>query len=200
MPLEGLGVRGAFVTEVVAGCVDERAPLDQDPLVVVGDLVSEVAEHRPVRLAELNPEPLEIVVARFREVDGDHSARVAGRDGAGAGVRRQQVERQPSRSFVVRVDREPELRELDEQTTLRPARVGQLLDRDRVIGRRPAPRQATGEALRRLGVGWKEPVALPASVGARDPRPTAEGDPVRRELDHRQLDRVEPDVRSAGHA
>jgi hypothetical protein len=75
---------------------------------------------------------LAVVVERLDEIDGDDPVRVADGDPSLPRVRRQQIERQAALALVERVDRQPELGELDEQPALHFGRVGELLQRDRV--------------------------------------------------------------------
>ncbi len=57
---DGVGVAGSLVAEQLAAplevAVCAGSGLDEDVLVVVADLVTEVAEHRAVRLAEAHPQ------------------------------------------------------------------------------------------------------------------------------------------------
>lgn len=79
MALERLPVARALVPEQFAALVEERLVVEQDRLVVVADLVSEVAEQRPVRLAQTHSEGLAVCIQGFGQVDRDDAVRVADR-------------------------------------------------------------------------------------------------------------------------
>jgi hypothetical protein len=48
----------------------------------VPDLVTEVAEHRAVRLSQPDPQGLAVVVERLDEIDGDDTVRMSDGDSA----------------------------------------------------------------------------------------------------------------------
>ena len=102
-------------------------------LVVVADLVAEVTEHRPVRLAEPHPQRLAVVVKGFDEVDRDHASCMSDGHLLAGAVAGQQVERQAAVAAPERVDRQPDVVELVDETAQRPRRGHQLLARQRVI-------------------------------------------------------------------
>ena len=98
VPGQGVGVAGPLVAEQLAAARQvtqrARAGFDEDVLVVVADLVAEVAQHRAVRLAESHPQRLAVGVKGFHQVDGDHPVGVPDRDPLAGAVTGQQVEGQ----------------------------------------------------------------------------------------------------------
>ena len=76
-----------LVAEQLAAARHQLVAAHQLPLVVVADLVAEVAEHRAVGLGELGPDLLAVGVVALGEVDGDHAVLVADDDVLLAGRR-----------------------------------------------------------------------------------------------------------------
>ena len=90
----------------------------------MADLVAEMAEHRPVRLAEPYPQRLAVVVKRFDEVDGDDAVGVADDYLLAGAVAGQQVERQSAVAPPERVDRQADVVELVDEAAQAPPRWG----------------------------------------------------------------------------
>ena len=119
---------------------------DQLPLVVVADLVPEVAQHRAVGLPQLLAHLLAVRRAALGEVDGDHAVGVADRDVLLDAA--EQVEGQPVLGVLVLAhDREAQAVELDDQVPLRPLRRREVGQPDGVVVVRPGPGQVAAEAL-----------------------------------------------------
>ncbi len=178
VPVEGLGVAGPLVAEQRTALAEQRLVRDQHLLVVVADLVAEVAEHRAVRLAEPHAQRLAVGVEGLREVDRDHAVRVADDHGLAAAAG-QQVEGQAALPLVVRHDGQAEGEQLHQQPAQVDGRVGELLQGDRVVGVRAPADQPAGEAAARLVVRGHHPVALPRPVGAAHPATAVDQRPVR---------------------
>ena len=143
-------VVGAFVAEQLAALVEvalgARAGFDQDVLVVVADLVTEVSEHGAVRLAEPHPQRLAIGVKGLDEVDRDHPAGVSDRDRLAFAVTRQQIEGQAALLAPERVDGQADVEQLQDQPMHRRCGVRQLLLGDGVVGVGLTTDQRVGQA------------------------------------------------------
>ena len=93
-------------------CLSARAGFDEHVLVVVADLVTEVAEHRAVRLAEPHPQRFSVGVERLDEIDGDHAVGMTDRHRLALAVARQQIEGQSARRAPERFDRQADVAQL----------------------------------------------------------------------------------------
>ena len=138
-----VAVAHRLVAEQLAALVEvfvcARTGFDEDVLVVVADLVAEVAEHRAVRLAKSDPQRLAIVVERLDDVDRDDAARVADDHLLAGGAAGQQIEGQPAVDLPERIDGQPDVVELVHQSTQRrrrsaPASRGPACRRRRARG------------------------------------------------------------------
>ncbi len=182
--LDGVGVAGPLVAEQLAALVEQRASsVDEHPLVVVADLVAEVAEHRAVRLAEPDAQRFAMVVEGLGEVDGDDAVGVADHDRPRDA--REQVEGQPALLLVVGNDGQAEFGESDRLVVsdLFPCRAS----RGRPCRRRRAGCVSGGtRSTERCPHVVDQPVASPFAVGTGVPRLVADLNPVRPRFVHRQ--------------
>src|ERR1700677_3189568 len=93
VPVGRVLVVGTLVAEELAHAGLLSCPgLNEDWLVVVPDLVTEVAEHCSIWLAEPHPARLPARRVRLRQVESDHAVGVTGHDGLLAAG--EQVERE----------------------------------------------------------------------------------------------------------
>ena len=160
----------ALVAEQRAERVARAGLVDQDRLVVVAELVADVADHRAVRLAELGAALRADRVVGLREVDRDDAVGVPGHDRLPGA--RQQVEDE-----LPLADREPDVHEHGQDAPLgslglREARQAGEVG---VVGARP--RQPAGEAERRPARRARASSCTPRAArwrsgGARARRPT----------------------------
>ena len=170
-------VVGAFVAEQLAAVVEVArgagAGFDEDVLVVVADLVTEVSEHGPVGLAEPHPQRLAIGVEGLDEIDRDHPVGMSDRDRLAVAVARQQIEGQAAVVAPERVDGQADVEQLQDQPMHRRCGVGQLLLGDGVVGVGLASDQRVGQAAARacrvLLVGDQPVAAQAGRFGAVDP-------------------------------
>ena len=158
---------------------------DEHVLEVMADLVAEVAEHGPIRLAEANAKRLTVCIKRFDEVDRDHSVRVADDDPFSGAVAGYQVEGKAAVRLPVRVNRQPEVDELIHQPSQGGSGGHQFLHRDRVVSGGLATDQRMGHAAAALTnfvlVPRDQPVAPQARrLRASDHRLTINGRRARR--------------------
>ena len=202
MPVDGVAVARPLVAEQGAALRHQRLLGRQLPLVVVPDLVAEVAEHRPVRLAEADPQRLAVEVERLGEVDRDDPVGVPD-DHALAAAAGDEVEPEPALALVVRDDGQAEVQQLDEQPPLGDGRLGELLQGDGVVAVGAAAGEPAREAAGALVALAEQPVAPPVPLGAPQPALAVDVDAA---IDHgqeRQRRVVEPEracrtVRTSG--
>ena len=165
--VDGRLVVGGLVAEQLAHPRAGVVVGDEQRLVVVTDLVAEVAEQGAVRLGHLDAHALTVGVVALGEVERDHPVDVT--DGDVLGDAGQQVERQAVVGVVVAGDdRQPEGVELDDQPAL--GRLGAAVNCDsprRSSSARAGPGERAAEArlprpLRQPGT--PEQVAVDARV------------------------------------
>ena len=131
---------------------------DQHGVVVVPDLVPEMAEQGAVGLVHRDPQLLAVHVVALGEVEGDHAVVVPGHHLFAAA--RQQVEHQPAlRLRQVAGDRQAELDEFDDQASLRRLGVGVCREPGGVVVGGAGPGQPAREAQTQRVVGLDQPVA-----------------------------------------
>lgn len=164
MLIDRVGIGRSLVTEDLAALFDLVRLFHQHPLVVVPDLVAEMTEHRPVRLAEGHPKPFAVSIQRFGQIDGDDAIGLTDRHLLV--FRREQIETQPAVGFEVRIDRQPQRVQLDEHPALGLLGLGEPFERVRVVVIGPHPGEPAGEALIGRAVVGGQPVAVAVAVDA----------------------------------
>ena len=151
--VHGRAVVLALVAEEGAERVARPGLVDEDRLVVVPELVAQVADHRAVGLAELQAALGAYRVVGLRHVDRDDAVGVAG-DHRLPGAR-EQVEDQ-----LALADGQPDVEEHAEHPALGALGAGELRETCEIGVVRPRPRQPAGQAQLTRLAGLEHPVAL----------------------------------------
>lgn len=110
-----------------------------------------------------------MIVEALGEIEGDDAVGVTDDHALARGEARQQIEAKTAVVHVPRHDRQAEITELQNQPSFGLLGLGELAERDGVVGIRSAPGEPAGEAASRWGALPDHPVAVPVPVRARVP-------------------------------
>src|SRR6516225_6469224 len=130
-------VIGPLVTENRPALIEiaghPRPAFHQDALVIMADLMAEMAEHGAVGLAETNPLRLTVGIERLDQVDGDHPTGMPDLHALSVAVAGHQIESKPALTAPKRIDRKAEIDELVNQAPQRGRRGRQLFHGNGVV-------------------------------------------------------------------